>query len=98
MSPTVLPNKNAFMRHTKDPVSILGMLIMSSCISQVTNFHAAFYSLSLNTLHQPGTAVGDPIEANAAGEIFAIDRPVVFGTVKGNIGYAFQRLYFPIAS
>jgi acyl transferase domain-containing protein len=34
--------------------------------------------------------VGDPIEANTAGQIFATDRPVVFGSVKGNIGYAFS--------
>ncbi|KAJ7087152.1 hypothetical protein C8R44DRAFT_991421, partial [Mycena epipterygia] len=38
-------------------------------------------------LHATGTSVGDPIEANAAGQIFATSSPVVFGTVKGNIGH-----------
>ncbi|KAJ7926808.1 hypothetical protein B0H13DRAFT_1971908 [Mycena leptocephala] len=38
-------------------------------------------------LHATGTPVGDPIEANTAGQIFATDRPVVFGSVKGNIGH-----------
>jgi hypothetical protein len=33
-----------------------------------------------------GTAVGDPIEANAAAEIFARSEYVDVGTVKGNIG------------
>ncbi|KAJ7120035.1 hypothetical protein C8R44DRAFT_981991 [Mycena epipterygia] len=38
-------------------------------------------------LHATGTPVGDPIEANTAGKIFATDRSVVFGSVKGNIGH-----------
>ncbi|KAJ7853619.1 thiolase-like protein [Mycena leptocephala] len=38
-------------------------------------------------LHITGTAVGDPIEANAAAEIFARSEYVDVGTVKGNIGH-----------
>ncbi|KAJ7801502.1 hypothetical protein B0H14DRAFT_2895228 [Mycena olivaceomarginata] len=38
-------------------------------------------------LHAPGTPVGDPIEANIAGKIFATDRSVAFGSVKGNVGH-----------
>ncbi|KAJ7484906.1 hypothetical protein B0H11DRAFT_1163748 [Mycena galericulata] len=38
-------------------------------------------------LHATGTPVGDPIEANIAGQIFATDRSVAFGSVKGNIGH-----------
>ncbi|KAJ6611341.1 hypothetical protein B0H10DRAFT_369055 [Mycena sp. CBHHK59/15] len=38
-------------------------------------------------LHATGTSVGDPIEANAAGQIFATDGPAVFGSVKGNIAH-----------
>lgn len=33
-----------------------------------------------------GTAVGDPIEANAAGEVFARNDEVLIGSVKGNLG------------
>ncbi|KAJ7096113.1 hypothetical protein C8R44DRAFT_379140 [Mycena epipterygia] len=38
-------------------------------------------------LHVTGTSVGDPIETNAAGRIFAADRSAAFGSVKGNIGH-----------
>ncbi|KAJ7218352.1 hypothetical protein GGX14DRAFT_356888 [Mycena pura] len=38
-------------------------------------------------LHATGTPVGDPIEANTAGQIFATDRSVAFGSVKGNVGH-----------
>ncbi|KAJ6455209.1 hypothetical protein C8R45DRAFT_846044, partial [Mycena sanguinolenta] len=38
-------------------------------------------------LHITGTSVGDPIEGNAAGEIFARDGPLDVGTVKGNVGH-----------
>ncbi|KAJ7463693.1 hypothetical protein FB451DRAFT_1042909, partial [Mycena latifolia] len=38
-------------------------------------------------LHATGTSVGDPIEVNASGQIFATDGPAVLGTVKGNIGH-----------
>jgi acyl transferase domain-containing protein len=41
-----------------------------------------------------GTFVGDPIEANATGQIFAKDTPSMFGSIKGNIGYAFLMFYF----
>ncbi|KAJ7195057.1 hypothetical protein GGX14DRAFT_677404 [Mycena pura] len=42
-------------------------------------------------LHATGTSVGDPIEANVSGRLFAKDRPedgpVVLGAVKGNVGH-----------
>ncbi|KAJ7659066.1 hypothetical protein DFH06DRAFT_990014, partial [Mycena polygramma] len=38
-------------------------------------------------LHATGTLVGDPIEANATAQIFATDKPALFGSVKGNIGH-----------
>ncbi|KAJ7364509.1 hypothetical protein DFH08DRAFT_1073196 [Mycena albidolilacea] len=38
-------------------------------------------------LHATGTSVGDPIETNAAGEIFGRDEVTVVGSVKGNIGH-----------
>ncbi|KAF8209510.1 hypothetical protein K438DRAFT_1960508 [Mycena galopus ATCC 62051] len=38
-------------------------------------------------LHATGTPVGDPIEANIAGQIFATDRSVAFGSIKSNIGH-----------
>ncbi|KAJ7182483.1 hypothetical protein C8R43DRAFT_868767, partial [Mycena crocata] len=38
-------------------------------------------------LHATGTSVGDPIETNAAGRIFATDVSATFGTVKGNLGH-----------
>ncbi|KAJ7832642.1 hypothetical protein B0H14DRAFT_2591918 [Mycena olivaceomarginata] len=34
-----------------------------------------------------GTSVGDPIEANAAGEVFARSEYLDVGTVKGNVGH-----------
>ncbi|KAI0313261.1 hypothetical protein OF83DRAFT_1286326 [Amylostereum chailletii] len=38
-------------------------------------------------LHAPGTPVGDPIEANAVGELFSGSRDVTIGSVKANIGH-----------
>ncbi|KAF9223007.1 ketoacyl-synt-domain-containing protein, partial [Gyrodon lividus] len=42
-------------------------------------------------LHATGTKVGDPIEANAAGEVFSVNRPddklLRVGSVKSNIGH-----------
>jgi epothilone polyketide synthase D len=41
--------------------------------------------------HGTGTRLGDPIEANALGEVFAgrpPDRPLLIGTVKTNFGHA----------
>ncbi|KAK7042708.1 polyketide synthase [Favolaschia claudopus] len=38
-------------------------------------------------LHATGTPVGDPIEANTAGRIFASEKSIEFGSVKGNIGH-----------
>ncbi|KAJ6487079.1 hypothetical protein C8R47DRAFT_951995, partial [Mycena vitilis] len=38
-------------------------------------------------LHITGTSVGDPIEANAAGEIFARQEHLDVGSVKGNLGH-----------
>ncbi|PWN39310.1 hypothetical protein IE81DRAFT_369188 [Ceraceosorus guamensis] len=41
-------------------------------------------------LHATGTAVGDPIEANAVGEMLGrnrMGRPLVLGSVKGNMGH-----------
>ncbi|KAF7377231.1 Ketoacyl-synt-domain-containing protein [Mycena sanguinolenta] len=48
-------------------------------------------------LHATGTSVGDPIEANVAGRLFAKDNPedspIVLGAVKGNIGYLCHKPY-----
>ncbi|KAJ7686126.1 hypothetical protein B0H17DRAFT_1332956 [Mycena rosella] len=70
------------------PLNVPNGLIQQQCI------HDAYKRANLNPrdadyveLHGTGTPVGDPIETNAAGEIFAIDRPALFGTVKGNIGH-----------
>ncbi|KAF9238195.1 putative nonribosomal peptide synthetase [Melanogaster broomeanus] len=42
-------------------------------------------------LHATGTKVGDPIEANAAGQLFSVNRPnhklLRIGSVKSNIGH-----------
>lgn len=37
-------------------------------------------------LHCTGTAVGDPIECNAAGPVFARSDQVLVGSLKGNLG------------
>ena len=34
-----------------------------------------------------GTTVGDPIEANAAGEVFNRSDDLIVGSVKGNLGH-----------
>ena len=34
-----------------------------------------------------GTTVGDPIEANAAGEVFHRSDDLIVGSVKGNLGH-----------
>lgn len=44
-------------------------------------------------LHCTGTAVGDPIECNAAGPVFARSDEVVVGSLKGNIGYVVPLQY-----
>ncbi len=36
--------------------------------------------------HFPGTAQGDPTEANWVGEEFKRDNEILIGSVKGNIG------------
>ncbi|KAF7356480.1 Polyketide synthase [Mycena venus] len=38
-------------------------------------------------LHATGTSVGDPIEANMSGSLFAHDTAANFGSIKGNIGH-----------
>ncbi|KAJ7708733.1 hypothetical protein B0H17DRAFT_1030700 [Mycena rosella] len=38
-------------------------------------------------LHVTGTSIGDPIESNGAGKIFARGSDLVVGSVKGNIGH-----------
>ncbi|KAF4573438.1 putative PKS/NRPS-like protein biosynthetic cluster [Pleurotus pulmonarius] len=37
--------------------------------------------------HATGTQVGDPIEVNAAGELFATDHECLIGSIKSNIGH-----------
>ncbi|KAF8128037.1 hypothetical protein K438DRAFT_2141448, partial [Mycena galopus ATCC 62051] len=66
----------------------------SNGIAQQKSIYAAYKAAGLNPkdadyveLHATGTRVGDPIETNATAEIFAEDRPAMFGTVKGNIGH-----------
>jgi hypothetical protein len=73
----------------KDLVSALAMWTTSSYMPQVFYFQVLFQECPDS---HPGTSVGDPIEANVAGRLFAKDkpedRPVVLGAMKGNIGYA----------
>ncbi|EJU06376.1 polyketide synthase [Dacryopinax primogenitus] len=38
-------------------------------------------------LHATGTAVGDPIEANAVGELFNRQEELIVGSIKGNMGH-----------
>lgn len=46
-----------------------------------------------------GTSVGDPIEANAAGELFSRKDDVLIGSVKGNLGLVkFAFLGLPLAN
>ena len=48
---------------------------------------------SLFTL--PGTAQGDPTEANWVGAEFKRDEDLILGSVKGNIGYVSGEWYMP---
>lgn len=44
-----------------------------------------------------GTPVGDPVEANAAGELFSRQDEVLIGSVKGNIGSVKNLRVSPLA-
>ncbi|KAJ7493888.1 hypothetical protein FB451DRAFT_1491404 [Mycena latifolia] len=69
-------------------------LYVPNGVAQQHCIHEVYRKCNLNPtdadyieLHATGTFVGDPIEANAAGPIFATDRPALVGSVKGNIGH-----------
>ncbi|KAJ6599814.1 hypothetical protein DFH09DRAFT_1128873 [Mycena vulgaris] len=74
------------------PLYVPNGVVLQACI------HRAYERSGLSPsdadyveLHATGTSVGDPIEANVAGRLFAKDKPedspVVLGAVKGNIGH-----------
>ncbi|KAJ7809999.1 hypothetical protein B0H14DRAFT_3112515, partial [Mycena olivaceomarginata] len=70
------------------PLNVPGAAAQQECIKE------AYLRAGLSVgdadyveLHATGTAVGDPIETNAAGALFSKDLPTAFGTVKGNIGH-----------
>ncbi|KAJ7642832.1 hypothetical protein B0H17DRAFT_1148728 [Mycena rosella] len=74
------------------PLYVPNGVVLQACI------HQAYERSGLSPsdadyveLHATGTSVGDPIEANVAGRLFAKDKPedgpVVLGAMKGNIGH-----------
>ena len=65
-------------------------LIMSNFMRLVRRFQQITSYCSLDpAFATTGTTVGDPIEANAAGEVFHRDDDIIVGSVKGNLGYVF---------
>ena len=53
------------------------------CVASDRSHHVALLNLEFGP---PGTTVGDPIEANAAGEVFRRNDELIVGSVKGNLG------------
>ncbi|KAF9650882.1 hypothetical protein BDM02DRAFT_3185038 [Thelephora ganbajun] len=45
-------------------------------------------------LHATGTKIGDPVEANAAGEVFHRCDDLIIGSVKGNLGHLEAAAFF----
>jgi len=69
------------------PAGIPVKLIMWNFTQLVCRFRQKSPYRSFNTASgPPGTTVGDPIEANAAGEVFHRSDDLVVGSVKGNLG------------
>ncbi|KAJ7609191.1 hypothetical protein DFH06DRAFT_1247461 [Mycena polygramma] len=70
------------------PLSVPSGLAQKDCI-QTAYARAGRHPTDADfaELHITGTSVGDPIEANAAGEIFARKEYLDVGTVKGNLGH-----------
>ncbi|KAJ7200302.1 hypothetical protein GGX14DRAFT_572065 [Mycena pura] len=67
------------------PLSVPSAIAQKDCIARAYARAGKKHADSANLL--TGTSVGDPIEANAAGEIFARGEDLNVGTVKGNIGH-----------
>lgn len=64
----------------------------TSCDRSVFGSEAVFAPILTLVL---GTPVGDPVEANASGEVFSREEPVFIGSVKGNTGSVGFNSTFP---
>ncbi|KAJ7782237.1 hypothetical protein DFH07DRAFT_789912 [Mycena maculata] len=70
------------------PLSVPSAIAQKECIrTAYSRAGRAVTDVDFVELHITGTAIGDPIEANAAGEIFARSDEIDVGTVKGNVGH-----------
>ncbi|CAK5282480.1 unnamed protein product [Mycena citricolor] len=70
------------------PLNVPSGLAQRQCINEA--YHRAgkeFSQVDYAELHITGTAAGDPIEANTAGELFSPQNQLVAGSVKGNVGH-----------
>ena len=75
--------RDAFLNAGREPREVDYVELHATGESLSTGLACCFLTSVPATL---GTTVGDPIEANAAGEIFYRDEDLIVGSVKGNLG------------
>ena len=79
--------RDAFMNAGRDPCEVDYVELHATGVSLPTDLiHIALPHPALGMI---GTTVGDPIEANAAGEIFHRSDDLIIGSVKGNLGFVY---------
>ncbi|KAJ7676078.1 hypothetical protein DFH06DRAFT_977335, partial [Mycena polygramma] len=71
------------------PLNVPNAVAQQKCIIEAYNRAGLSFDMAdYVELHATaGTSVGDPIEANMAGSLFARERDAKFGSIKGNIGH-----------
>ncbi|KAJ7505787.1 hypothetical protein B0H11DRAFT_1707695, partial [Mycena galericulata] len=70
------------------PLNVPNAVAQQKCIIEAYNRAGLTFEMAdYVELHATGTSVGDPIEANMAGSLFARDSAAKFGSIKGNIGH-----------
>ncbi|KAF7336300.1 Polyketide synthase [Mycena venus] len=70
------------------PLNVPNGLAQQGCIRQAySRAGLSIRDVDYVELHATGTSVGDPIEIDAAGALFASNHSVAFGSVKGNVGH-----------
>ncbi|KAJ7780984.1 hypothetical protein B0H16DRAFT_1299265, partial [Mycena metata] len=70
------------------PLNVPNAVAQQRCITEAyKRAGLGFEMADYVELHATGTSVGDPIEANMAGSLFARNSAAKFGSIKGNIGH-----------
>jgi len=89
-SPPGSYNNSASVTPSRTPAGIPVKLIMWNYTRLVCYFRQNPPYCSFNlAFGLSGTTVGDPIEANAVGEVFHRNDDLIVGSVKGNLGYVY---------